>query len=206
MMRMPASSMAWLLFQGKDVHGKRAMAEELAKLVFGSYNKFTLLNAGNTTSDAGKLALKRRRSPDVDNSYVGVRLLEAIIEDPRRVVFINNVDQIDHESELAIKNVIATGRIMGCNGAGVATLEDAIVVLSSEASESRSLAPSSTSTMQRRIGGLNREDGGAEKQVESHRFVFDLNVRMEDVEDEEEENSVDTTGVMSVVDGIFRFD
>jgi hypothetical protein len=29
---------------------------------------------------------------------------------------------------------------------------------------------------------------------------------MEDVEDEEEENSVDTTGVMSVVDGIFRFD
>jgi hypothetical protein len=182
---------------GKDVHGKKAMAEELAKLVFGSYTKFALLNAGNT----GKLALKRRRWPNVDHGYVGVRLFEAIIEDPHRVLFINDIDQLDHESEIAIKNVIVTGRIMGCNGGGVASLEDAIIVLSSKASELGLLASSSPPTKRRRIG-----EGGAEQQVESRCVVFDLNDRMEEVEEEEEENLVDTAGIMGVVDGVFHFD
>uniref|UniRef100_A0ACD5XP51 Uncharacterized protein n=1 Tax=Avena sativa TaxID=4498 RepID=A0ACD5XP51_AVESA len=205
MTRRQASSMAWLLFRGKDIHAKRAMAQELAKLLFGSYSEFTVLNSGDTTSNANDLALKKRRSPNAGNGYAGIRLFEAIIENPHRVVFINNIDQIDRESEIAIKNVIATGRIMGCKGASVTSFEDAIVVLSSEASESRSLASTSPPTKQRRIGGLNRDDeGGAEKQVESRPFVFDLNARMEDLEEEEEETS--SAGFMGVVDGVFHFD
>ncbi|CAM0950078.1 unnamed protein product [Alopecurus aequalis] len=205
MRRRPASSMVWLLFRGKDVHGKKAMAQELAKLVFGSYTKFAFLNTGDTSSEAGDLALKRRKSPDVNNGYVGIRLFEEIIEDPHRVVFINDIDQLDHESETAIKNVIATGRIMGCNGLGVASMEDSIVVLSYEASESRPLASSSPPTKRRQIGGLDREEGGVKKQVESRRFLFDLNAHMDDVE-EEEEKAVDIAGIMGVVDGVFHFD
>uniref|UniRef100_A0ACD5XZ20 Uncharacterized protein n=1 Tax=Avena sativa TaxID=4498 RepID=A0ACD5XZ20_AVESA len=207
MMRRQASSMAWLLFRGKDVHAKKAMAQELAKLLFGSYNEFTVLSSGDTSSNAGDLALKRRRSSDVGNGYVGIRLFEAIIENPHRVVFINNINQIDHESEIAIQNVIATGRIMGCKGASVTSLEDAVVVLSTEAPASRSLASASPPTKRRRIGGLNRDEGGAERQMESHRFFFDLNARMEDVEEEQEEtSSVHNAGFMGVVDGVFRFD
>jgi ATP-dependent Clp protease ATP-binding subunit ClpA len=206
MMRRPASSMAWLLFRGNDVNGKRSMAQELAKLVFGSYSEFTLINSANTSSDAGDRALKRRRSPDVGSGYVGIRLFEALIEEPRRVVFIDNIDQIDHESEIAIKNVIATGRVMGCNGAGIASLEDAIVVLSSEVSEPRSFAYSSPPTKRRRIGGLDHGEGGAERQVESRRFVFDLNAPMEDAEEQEDGNSVDSMEIMGVVDGVFHFD
>ncbi|XP_047050975.1 protein SMAX1-LIKE 3-like [Lolium rigidum] len=205
-MMRPASSMAWLLFRGNDVNGKRAMAQELAKLVFGSYSEFTLINSADTSSNAGDRALKRRRSPDVGNGYVGIRLFEALIEEPHRVVFIDNIDQIDHESEIAIKNVIATGRVMGCNGAGIASLEDAIVVLSSEVSEPRSFASASPLTKRRRIGGLDPGEGAAERQVESHRFAFDLNAPMEDAEEQEEVNSVDSMGIMGVVDGVFHFD
>ncbi|XP_051190216.1 protein SMAX1-LIKE 3-like [Lolium perenne] len=206
MMRRPASSMACLLFRGNDVNGKRAMAQELAKLVFGSYSEFTLINSADTSSNAGDRALKRRRSPDVGNGNVGIRLFEALIEEPHRVVFIDNIDQIDHESEIAIKNVIATGRVMGCNGAGIASLEDAIVVLSSEVSEPRSFTSSSPPTKRRRIGGLDHGEGGAERQVESRHFVFDLNAPMEDAEEQEEGNSVDSMEIMGVVDGVFHFD
>ncbi|XP_044414847.1 protein SMAX1-LIKE 3-like [Triticum aestivum] len=205
-MRRPAASTMWLLFRGKDVHGKKAMAQELAKLVFGSNAEFAVLNSSKDSScGAGHLSLKRRRPWDVDNGYVGIRLFEAILENSHRVMFIDDIDKLDPESEIAMENVITTGRIMGCNGGGVVSLEDAIVVLSSEASESRSLAPSTPPAKRQQTRELNREEDGAEKGVESRRFAFDLNARPDDVE-EKEENSADEGGIMGVLDGVFCFD
>ncbi|XP_040249443.1 protein SMAX1-LIKE 3-like [Aegilops tauschii subsp. strangulata] len=199
-MRRPAASTTWLLFRGKDVHGKKAMAQELAKLVFGSNAEFAVLNSSKDSScSAGHLSLKRHMPWDIDNGYVGIRLFEAILENRHRVMFIDDVDKLDPESEIAIENVITTGRIMGCNGGGVVSLEDAIVVLSSEASESRSLASSTHPSKRQRTRELNREEDGAEKGVDSRRFAFDLNAHPEDVE------STDEGGVMGVLDGVFCF-
>lgn len=197
--------MTWLLFRGKDIHRKRAMAQELAKLVFGSKAEFAVLNSSKDSSwGADHLSLKRRRPWDVGNGYVGIRLFEAILENRHRVMFIDDIDKLDPESEIAMENVITTGRIMGCNGGGVVSLEDAIVVLSSEASESRSLASSTPRAKRQRTSEVNREEDGAEKGVESRRFAFDLNARPEDAE-EKEENS-DEGGIMGVLDGVFCFD
>ncbi|XP_037446161.1 protein SMAX1-LIKE 3-like [Triticum dicoccoides] len=205
-MRRPAASTTWLLFQGKDIHCKKAMAQELAKLVFGSNAEFTVLNSSKDFScGAGYLSLKRRKPWDVDNGYVGIRLFEAILENRHRVMFIDDIDKLDPESEIAIENVITTGRIMGCNGGGVVSLEDAIVVLSSEACESRSLASSTPPAKRQRTGELNRKEDGAEKGVKSSRCPFDLNARPDDVE-EKEENLAGEGGVMGVLDGVFCFD
>uniref|UniRef100_A0A8I6XT13 ATPase AAA-type core domain-containing protein n=2 Tax=Hordeum vulgare subsp. vulgare TaxID=112509 RepID=A0A8I6XT13_HORVV len=205
-MRKTAATSTWLLFRGKDVHGKKAMAMELAELVFGSNAEFAVLNSSNDSScSADRLSLKRHKPRDLDNGYVGIRLFEAILENRHRVMFIDDIDKLlDPESAIAIENVIRTGRIVGCNGGSVVNLEDAIVVMSSELSASRSLASSTPPVKRQRTGELNREEDSAEKDVESRRFAFDLNARPENVE-EEEENSATEGGIMGLLDGVFCF-
>jgi ATP-dependent Clp protease ATP-binding subunit ClpA len=97
----------WLLFRGRDAGGKTAIALELAKLVFGSYAEFTALQAASSDkpTHSAKLTLKRQRSAgDGNGDYAGPRLFEAIRENPHRVILIEDVDGLDHDSEMRIKD------------------------------------------------------------------------------------------------------
>ena len=204
--RLTSSTTSWLLFHGNDHYGKKLMAQELSKVIFGSYTEFSMVNSVDSSSDTGKLVLKTKRSRDSDKIYVLRTLFEDILENPHRVVFIDGINQLDYESEIAIKNVISTGGIKGCNGSDMANLEDIIVVLSSgEGSCSRTFA-SCPLVNSGTTNTSNRKEDANKKGLESRPFSFDLNVCADDLE-EENENTVDNkAGIMNAVDAVFRFD
>lgn len=190
-----ASSTTWLFFHGPDGYGKKDMARELSDLIFGSYSAISLLNSGDSPGMCND-AKKRKRSRDGDNIYVMRRLLEAMQENPHRVVFIDGINQLDYESKIAIKNFIATGKIMDCNGKDMVNLEDAIIVLSTEEISSSKSKALSTLLNRETTNTQNRKDKG----VESRRFTMDEVVG-------EEQNLVgENVGIMNVADGVFRFD
>ncbi|CAM0874537.1 unnamed protein product [Alopecurus aequalis] len=207
------SSVTWLLFQGSDGDGKKAMALELAKLVFGSYNDFTTISSAGTTpmhsgSSSGEFTGKRKRSPDYEHGY-GQRFYEVIHENPRQVVMIDDIEQLDHGSEIGIKKAIESGRMRGCNGNEI-TLEDAIVVLSCEALDSRSRA--SSPRIKQRVSindDGDEEHSGVEKgKMKPACFSLDLNACASDDDgggDEEGERLVDDVEITDVVDGVFFF-
>ncbi|TVU50960.1 hypothetical protein EJB05_02359, partial [Eragrostis curvula] len=153
-----AAAATWLLFQGPDGDGKAAVARELARLVFGSYDAFTVIAAtgftnlpsrsGSRSSGAGEGELRRRgikrprsSSPEAKQEPAGYMQLfhDAIRENPHRVVLIDGIDDDDSEAGF-IKSAIATGTVRSSNGVDVASLEDVIVVLSCEVFESWSRA------------------------------------------------------------------
>ncbi|XBH96651.1 hypothetical protein VPH35_086996 [Triticum aestivum] len=201
----------WLLFRGRDSGGMTAVARELASLVFGSYAEFTTLQVqGNPDIPAhnGKLALKRQRSPDIDGDGnggdVGARLFEAIAENPHRVILIDGVNRLDGDSEMRIKNAITGGTMARGYNDDVVGLEDAILVLSSDVCDSRSVASASSPRVKRRH---NNEDERhvMDMEVRPRRgLCWDLNVCAVDGEEEEDSLAHDE-GVISVVDGVFRF-
>ena len=107
--------------------------------MFGSYAEFTTLQVqGNPDIPAqtGKLALKRQRSLDNDGDGNGgnveARLFKATTENPHRVILIDGVNRLNRDSEMHIKNaIVGVTMVGGCNN-DMVSLEDAIVVLSSD--------------------------------------------------------------------------
>ncbi|CAL4995428.1 unnamed protein product [Urochloa decumbens] len=203
------SAVTWLLFQGENDEGKKAVSQELARLVFGAYSKFTSISLADFTQvhsdpSSSLLTLKRQRSPDTGHVYFQ-RLYEAVIENPHRVIMIDGIEQMDYDSEISIRKAIANGRIRGCNGDEV-SLEDAIVVLSCEALDSRPNA-SSPWLKQRVIdnggkvgNGMNIENNG----METSGFTLDLNACAEDGKGDQESAS-DNMMILNIVDGVFVF-
>ncbi|XP_050212235.1 protein SMAX1-LIKE 3-like isoform X1 [Mercurialis annua] len=110
----------WLFFAGVDSQGKEKIARELATLVYGS--KANFLSIG--TSD------RKRRRDEVDWSSYDERLGLALNENPHRVFFIEDAEQLDYCSQMAIKKAIQSGRIDIPGGQNV-PLKDAIVIFSS---------------------------------------------------------------------------
>ncbi|RLM69224.1 uncharacterized protein C2845_PM17G02210 [Panicum miliaceum] len=202
------SAVTWLLFQGGDDDGKKAVSRELARLVFGSYSKFTSISLAEFTqvhsdSSSSLLSLKRQRSPDTGHGCFQT-LYEAILENPHRVIMIEGIEGLDYDSEISIMNAIANGRIRGCNGDEI-SLEDAIVVLSCEALDSKSNA-SSPRLKQKIIVNSGKEGNGMniENRTESSGFTLDLNACVEDGE-EDEDNASDNARILNIVDGVFLF-
>jgi hypothetical protein len=215
----PSSAATWLVFRGTDSGGKTAVARELARLVFGSYNDFITLTAaptsGSSSSEGGGefISLKRRRSPEL-SGYVQ-RLHDAVRENPHRLFLVDGVEIPDtddsEEATGVIKSTIATGTVRGCNG-DVASLEDAIVVLNCEASfESWSKARPSPRRLKLRDvsdGTGSKEDGddGAEKGAMQPRLSLDLNACAVDGNLlEAGGSSLDDARIPDAVDGVFFF-
>jgi len=212
------TSATWLLFQGRDSDGKMAMARELARLVFGSYAEFTCIDAaaskltpdtdhsGSSSSGGHHSSLKRHRSPGNEHGGCMQMFYEAIRENPHRVVLIDGVEH-DSKLEAAIMNAMASGTAArGCYG-GVVSLEDSIVVCSSEVVfESRSPRASSPRPVKQRIMS-DVENDGAEKRrpVVPHCFSLDLNACAIDVEGEERSSSHNAVEILTAVDGVFFF-
>uniref|UniRef100_A0A0D9XP86 Clp R domain-containing protein n=1 Tax=Leersia perrieri TaxID=77586 RepID=A0A0D9XP86_9ORYZ len=198
----------WLLFQGRDCDGKKAMAQELAKLVFGSYTEFTSISVDelvSTYSDSstGELTLKRQRSLDNNEHSFAQRLCETLNKNPHQVILIDGIEQLDHDSETSIKKVIANGRMRGHNGEEI-DLEDAIIVMSCEEEfDSRSRASSPRIKQRLMANNDDEESSSTEKGESSPRcFSLDLNACLEDGEDQIV--SLDSE-MHSIVDGVFFF-
>ena len=201
-----SSAVTWLLFQGGDNDGKKAVSKELARLVFGSYSKFTsisLVEIAQVHSDSSSslLSLKRQRSPDTRHGCFQT-LYEAILENPHRVIMIEGIEQLDYDLEISIRNAIGKGRISGCNGDEI-SLEDAIVVLSCEALDSKSnvssprLKQKLTDNGGKEGNGMNIENG-----MESSSFTLDLNAC---AREEDEDSASDNVRILNIVDGVFLF-
>uniref|UniRef100_A0A804NZA9 Clp R domain-containing protein n=1 Tax=Zea mays TaxID=4577 RepID=A0A804NZA9_MAIZE len=203
------SAVTWLLFQGAGNDGKKAVSKELARLVFGSYSKFTAISLSEFThvhsdSSSGEITLKRQRSLDTGRSYVQ-RLYDAILENPHRVIMIDGVEQLDYESEIGIRNAITNGRIRGCNGDEI-SLGDTIIVLNCEAL--RSMSNASSPRLKQRViekDGKEGNDMNMENGMESSGFTLDLNACAEDCEGNYEESVSDNARIVNIVDGVFFF-
>ncbi|WVZ54350.1 hypothetical protein U9M48_005158 [Paspalum notatum var. saurae] len=203
------SAVTWLLFQGGDNDGKKQVSHELAKLVFGSYSKFTSISPPEFTqlvhsdSSSTVLTLKRQRSLDTGHGFVQ-RLYEAILDNPHQVIMIDGVEQLDYDSKISIRNAITNGRIRGCNGDEI-SLEDAIIVLSCEALDSRSNA--SSPRVKQRVIDNDRSKGNVmdiDNGMVSSSFTLDLNACAEDGEGNKE-SAFDDVKIFDIVDGVFFF-
>uniref|UniRef100_J3N666 ATPase AAA-type core domain-containing protein n=1 Tax=Oryza brachyantha TaxID=4533 RepID=J3N666_ORYBR len=217
MRKTKASSATWLMFQGRDGDGKKAMAQELARLVFGSYADLTSISADElaspySDSSSGEHTLKRQRSPDGGGSSghgCAQRLSEAVRKNTHQVIVIDDIQQLGHDSEATLKKAIASGRMRACNGDEI-DLDDAIIVLSCEEEfDSRSRA-SSPRVRQKLMNTNDDEESSSSSEKESESsprcFSLDLNACLEDEEGDDQSFLLDNgVGIHEIVDGVFFF-
>lgn len=181
----------WLLFLGVDCQGKEKVGRELAKLVFGSQSKFFAINPsnlGSTRADSTEDFLNKHAIREETNGSHLDKFAEAVHENPHRVFFIEDVEQLDYSSQMGIKRAIENGRIEVSGGEAV-PLSDAIVIFSCESFSAVSRA--SSPPPPRRL-------------KEQYSVSLDLNISAED-DHGYGESSVSETGVLDYVDRQFVF-
>ncbi|KAG6630767.1 protein SMAX1-LIKE 3-like [Carya illinoinensis] len=191
----------WMFFLGVDNDGKEKIARELAKLVFGSQSNFvsvSLSSFSSTRADStAESKNKRTRSDELGSSYLD-KFGEAVNENPHRVFFMEDVDQIDYCSQKAIKQAIKSGRVI-LPGGDTVSLLDAIIIFTCESSSSVSRAACSSPRKQKHAENdqkTNIEDDLVEK---SPSLSLDLNISI--VEDNgDKKYSVGIIGILESVD------
>ncbi|KHN37894.1 hypothetical protein glysoja_017018 [Glycine soja] len=165
----------WMFFLGVNSQAKESISRELAKVVFGSYSNFVSIGMSNFSSpeddhDSTDEKSKRKRPrEELKSSYVQ-RFGEAVNENPHRVFFLEDLDQVDYFSQKGVKQAIQSGSITLPSGESV-PLKDAIVIFSCESFSSPKLRKSPCA-----------ENKGKEITVddESSSLSLDLNLAIED--------------------------
>ncbi|PON84373.1 Butenolide signaling repressing protein-like [Trema orientale] len=197
----------WLFFLGADAKGKEKVARTLAKLVFGSQTDFVsigLSNFSSTRADSTEENSKNKRTRnELGCSYVQ-RFGEAVNENPHRVFFMEDLEEVDHYSQKGIKNAIGSGRITLPGGETV-PLKDAIVIFSCESFSSVSRACSPTRSQKPSDVIIIKEkahhDDGPDMEEKSPWVSLDLNIAVEDDdEDHDAEDSDSHVGILECVD------
>ncbi|KDP22765.1 hypothetical protein JCGZ_01982 [Jatropha curcas] len=191
----------WLFFLGLDSQGKEKIARELARLVFGSQANYVSIGASNfssTRADSTEETKKKRARDELGCSYYE-RFGLALNENPHRVFFIEDAEQIDYSSQKGIKKAIEIGRVTLAGGENV-PLKDAIVIFSCESfsSVSRACSPSRRVKTCESEGSKDKEDKSEErKEVIS----LDLNIaiKIED-EDQDEYSNMSENRILQSVD------
>ncbi|CAL1360425.1 unnamed protein product [Linum trigynum] len=209
----------WLFFQGADVEAKEEIAKEIARLVFGSHHRFVSISMSNFSEDSyicsSRSSCKRGRVED-EKSYVE-RFVEAVGRDPRRVFFVEDVEQADYCSHIGFKRAMESGRVLrrrnSKHGLGQNTsneggeddeeeevgLEDAIVILSCEESFSCRSSRACSPTSKQKV--MNEGDEG-----ESPCLSLDLNICVEEEDgDGDGVESIDEIGILELVDRRIMF-
>lgn len=187
----------WFLFQGRDNEGKENIARETASLIFGSQNHFVSLRLGTLspttrcTSPDHNITNKRSRL-DTDHGYLE-QVFHALYENPHRVIFIKDVDQLDYNGKLCIRRAIQDGAIRNVNGEEI-SFDDSIIVLSCDVFKSWS------PQTKRKVDHEGKELA-SEKEADSG-FCLDLNLC---VNDNVEECFFDDVGLLEAVDQVFCF-
>jgi len=189
----------WLFFLGVDNDGKEKISRELAKLLFGSQSSLvsiSLSSFSSTRADSTEESKKKRTRGELGSSYLE-RFGEAVNENPHRVFFMEDVDQIDYCSQKGIKQAIESGRIILPGGETV-PLMDAIIIFSCESfsSVSRACSPS------RRQKHAENEEKTNEDDLEEKIpcvLSLDLNIAIED-DNGDHEHAVGEIGILESVD------
>lgn len=194
----------WLSFLGSDSEGKDKIGRELAKSVFGpSQGNFVPIGISSFSSTTGgthhdhdsieEVISNNKRPRDEGGMSYFERFGVAVRENPRRVFFLEDFDQIDYHSRKRFKKAMESGSLdlSSLPAAGddepsaLVLLKDAIVIFNSE---ERVL--------------LRNNNGSDDHKLEENRTLvtssLDLNVAT--AEDEDDENSVSENGILDSVD------
>ncbi|GJN21245.1 hypothetical protein PR202_gb08706 [Eleusine coracana subsp. coracana] len=225
--RMPPASAkkeedTWLLFLGSDADGKARVARELARLVFGSRNRFVSIGSSSPAARSGSTERqqkqqegngnKRPRSPSSPAVSCVERLYEAVRADPRRVIVVEDVERAGRGCQMGIVEAIESGVVRSRGGGDEAALGDAIVVLSCESFDARSRASSPPVTTKKAKLETNEdeEDTGdlrhdKEAATSASASSFDLNTSVENDDVEDGCGVADAAGLLKAVDRAFFF-
>lgn len=164
-----------MFFLGVNSQAKESISRELAKVVFGSYSNFVTIGMSSFSSpedddDSTDEKSKRKRPREELKSSYAQRFGEAVNENPHRVFFLEDLDQVDYFSQKGVEQAIQSGSITLPSGESV-PLKDAIVIFSCESFSSPKLRKSPCA-----------ENKGKEITVddESSSLSLDLNLAIED--------------------------
>ncbi|KAL8253411.1 hypothetical protein R6Q59_037104 [Mikania micrantha] len=194
----------WLSFLGADHHGKEKIARELAKVVFGSRNNFVQMGLSrfsatraDSTDDDQELVSNKRARDENGQSYLE-RFTEAVQENPNRVFFMEDVEQVDYQSQMGIKKAMQNGSITLSDGETV-VFDDAIVIFSCESFSSISRACSPSIIRRKYIE--NQQQETVEECGKESVISLDLNIATEDHHKGScEGESVSDIGILDTVD------
>uniref|UniRef100_A0A5B7BD04 ATPase AAA-type core domain-containing protein n=1 Tax=Davidia involucrata TaxID=16924 RepID=A0A5B7BD04_DAVIN len=178
----------WLFFLGVDFEGKEKTARELAKLVFGSQSNFVtigLSSFSSTRADSTEEVSNKRARDELGSSYLE-RFAEAVQDNPSRVFFMEDIEQVDYCSQKGIKKAIESGRITLPSGDQTVPLKDAIVIFSCESFSSMSRACSPP--IRQKCSDNKEKDDEDESEEKRTCVSLDLNLATED--DNGDEHSV----------------
>ncbi|CAJ1976607.1 unnamed protein product [Sphenostylis stenocarpa] len=189
----------WMFFLGVNSQAKESISRELAKVVFGSYSNFVTIGMSSFSSpedDSTDEKSKRKRPrEDLKSTYVQ-RFGEAVNENPHRVFFLEDLEQVDYHSQKGVKQAIQSGSITLPDGESV-PLKDAIVIFSCESfSSPMSRSPVRKSPSAEIKGKENMND-------ESSSLSLDLNIAIED--DSGNVTLGGDTGILELVDKQISF-
>ncbi|XP_038906241.1 protein SMAX1-LIKE 3 [Benincasa hispida] len=203
----------WLLFQGNDVGGKEKVAEELARVIFGSATSnlvsITLSSFSSTRSADSTEDCRNKRSRDEQSCSYIERFAEAVSINPHRVFLVEDVEQADYCSQMGFKRAIEGGRITNSNGQQV-PLADAIVILSCESFSARSRACSPPFKKQEENDqhkDIQQNQKKEQQQEQEHEeeetapcLALDLNISIDDDHRAANDESIDDVGLLDSVD------
>ncbi|TKY53574.1 Chaperone protein ClpB [Spatholobus suberectus] len=151
----------WFFFLGVDSQAKEMVSKELAKVVFGSYSNFVSIGVSSFSTSRGDNSTheesKSKRPRDEFGSSYLQRFGEALNENPHRVFFMEDLEQVDHFSKKGVKQAIESGTVTLPGGESV-PLKDAIVIFSCESfssvtracSPARATSPSADENMEKK--------------------------------------------------------
>ncbi|CAN6439095.1 unnamed protein product [Victoria cruziana] len=202
----------WLLFEGGDTEGKEIIARELANQIFSSEKSFVSIGLSSFSSvradPSDDFRGKRCREEPDGFSYFG-KLSEAIRCNPHRVIFLEDVEQVDYHTMINIKRSMERGMVFGPDGDEV-SVGDAIVILSCESfrSKSRACSPcvkqkSGASSEEVEEERLSSVESGEKENGTSPCISLDLNLSVEDNESVEQYCEVE---LLKCVDRSFVFE
>ncbi|KAL8136364.1 hypothetical protein V2J09_002365 [Rumex salicifolius] len=199
----------WLFFSGADKDGKIKVAKELAKLVFGSHKCFKSIDLSSfsspTRADSTDDHSRNKRARDEYDHNFLESFARSVRNDPHRVFYVEDVDQVDYFSQKGLKRAMESGIITLLDGQMI-SLESAIVIFSCESFSSTSRACSPPSKQKINYDYVNDDDDqGAEKKGEDEIDIeeaisccapLDLNLAV----DEDAEYPVAEVGIQCCVD------
>ncbi|EXB39597.1 hypothetical protein L484_012605 [Morus notabilis] len=209
----------WLFFLGGDSNGKEKIARTLAKLIFGSQNNFVSIGLSSFSSstrsaDSAEESCKNKRARDEKGCSYVQRLGEAVNENPRRVFFMEDFEEVDRHSQKGVKKAIESGRVT-LPGGETAPIKDAIVVFSCESfgSVSRACSPATRITMSSQksdhatIRKKNDDGDGRNqrpKEDKSPGVSLDLNIAVRDDHDHHDDEDSDSNIDVNILESVDR--
>ncbi|KAE9589808.1 hypothetical protein Lal_00021592 [Lupinus albus] len=181
LMRREDRQETWLFFLGTNSQAKENISKELAKVVFGSYSNFVTIGMSNFSSlgvhySTEEESSKRKRPRyELGSTYLQ-RFGEAVNENPHRVFFMEDLDQVDYFSQKGVQKAIECGTIT-LSSSEYFPLKDAIVIFSCESFTSVSRYPP-TKSLSAENEGKENVDHNLEEKIPS--LCLDLNIAIED--------------------------